>query len=80
MDISTLRDFFMWCSILNAAGLIFASVIFGFFGDWVYKMHNKWYTLSRESFNTIIYAVVVFYKTLFILFCLFPYIALLIIG
>lgn len=79
MDLLMLRDFFMWCTILNAGGLIFAALIFGFLGDWVYALHNRWYTISRESFNSIIYAVVVFYKTLFIVFCLFPYIALLIL-
>lgn len=80
MDIYLLREFFMWCSILNAAGLIFAAIVFGFFGDWVYKLHNKWYTLSSESFNSIVYAIVVFYKTIFVVFCLFPFIALLIMG
>jgi hypothetical protein len=74
-----LRDFLMWCSILNGGCLIITALIFGFFCDWIYSMHTRWYALSRESFNNTIYAFFVFYKMLFILFCLFPYIALVII-
>ena len=80
MDIQTLTTFFMWCTILNVALLLFSSLMCICAGDWVYQIHSKLFSISKESFNVAIYSFIALYKLLVIVFILIPYIALLIIG
>ena len=80
MNISTIRAFFMWCTVINGAILIFSSVILIFGANFVYRMHSRWFVMPRETFNAVIYGFVGFYKVMFITFNLVPYLALSIMG
>ena len=80
MDIELLTSFFMWCTILNFGFLIFSFLFLVFAGDFVYKKHSKWFSLSREMFNVVIYSFLGMYKIVFLVFNLIPYVALLIVG
>ena len=80
MDITHLQAFFMWCTIINAALLIFTFLIFACVGDLAYRMHSKMFAMPRETFNVTIYAAVGMYKSIWIVFNLVPYLALSIIG
>jgi hypothetical protein len=80
MDIHTLTKFFMWCTIINAAMLVFWSVMFLLALDFVYSMHSKWFHISRETFNVAIYSFLGFFKIGFLVFNVVPYVALLIVG
>lgn len=44
--------------------------------DWVFRIHTKWFKLSREQFDAIHYAGIMFFKILVIVLFLVPYIAL----
>ena len=80
MDIQTLTTFFMWCTILNVALLLLSSLMCICAGDWAYRIQSKLFSISRETFNVVIYSFIALYKLLVIVFILIPYIALLIIG
>ena len=80
MDIAALKAFFMWCTIINGGMLIVSSIMCTFACDWVYPIHNKWFSIPREAFNVAIYSFIGLYKILVIVFNLIPYIALSIIG
>ena len=80
MDIDSIRAFFMWCTILNVALLALSSLICLCAGDWVYRIHGKWFSISRETFNVAIYSFLALYKILIFVFNLIPYIVLLIVG
>ena len=80
MHIQTLTAFFMWCTILNVALLLLSSLIRLCIADWVYRIHGKWFSISRETFNVAMYSFIGLYKVLVFVFCLIPYIALLIVG
>ena len=80
MDIQTLTTFFMWCTILNVVLLLISSLICLCAGDWAYGIHSKWFSISRETFNVAFYSFLGLYKILVFVFCLIPYIALLIVG
>jgi hypothetical protein len=80
MDINTFRSFFMWCTIINGSLLLLSFVILASAGDWVYRKHTRWFALPRETFNTVIYCFMGFFKIIYLLFNLVPYIALVIIG
>ncbi|HUT59207.1 MAG TPA: hypothetical protein VNA25_15265 [Phycisphaerae bacterium] len=79
MGIDTVRTFFMWCTILNAGLLALSFLIFIFARDWVYREHSKWFPVSREAFNVVIYSSLGLFKILFLVFNLIPYVALLIL-
>lgn len=78
MNIELLRTFFMWCTVLNGGLLLLSSLICTFAGNWVYRLHNRWYPMPRETFNVAIYAFLGGYKILFWIFCAMPYVALVI--
>jgi hypothetical protein len=80
MDIETFRSFFMWCSVLNGALLVISFLVCVTAGDWIYRMHSKWFPMPRESFNVVIYSFMGLYKILFFALSLVPYIALVMMG
>jgi hypothetical protein len=80
MDMIIIKTFFMWCTIINGALLVFSFLICAFAGDWIYGMHSKWFPISREAFNVAIYCFIGLYKIFFWVFNLIPYIACAIAG
>ncbi|MHC4175291.1 MAG: DUF6868 family protein [Planctomycetota bacterium] len=80
MDIDCIRAFFMWCTILNFALLVLSSLMCICAGDWAYRIHSKWFSISRETFNVAIYSFLALYKIFIFVFNLIPYIALSIVG
>ena len=79
MTMDILKDFFMWCSIINMALLMVSFMIFWLARDWAYRIHSKWFKVSQEQFDKLWYGVLGFYKMSIFMFNIIPYIALLII-
>jgi len=81
MSLNQLREFFMWCSIINGAMLVFGFLFFTLAGGWIHKMHGKIFPMKKETFNIVLYSFMGIYKTFFIIFNLVPFIAIsLVIG
>jgi hypothetical protein len=80
MDMDTARSFFMWCTIMNAILLVLAFLVSAYAGDWVYRMHSKWFPIPRETFNVVVYSFIGLLKVFVLMFNLVPYLALLILG
>ena len=80
MDIPSIRAFFMWCTIIDVGFLILTILICAGAGDWIYRMHSRWFPLSKEAFNTVIYSWIGLLKIFIIIFNLVPYLALVIIA
>ena len=80
MTIQTLTTFFMWCAIINMGLLLISWLFFWTGSGWIYRMHSKWFKISQEHFYAIWYLVLAFWKISVFMFCIVPYIALLIIG
>jgi hypothetical protein len=79
MFTSTLREFFMWCTIINGGILILTCIMSMFAQNFIYSMHKKWFPITKEEFSIAIYSFLGLFKIFFIVFNLVPYIALLII-
>ena len=80
MDIQTLTEFFMWCTILNG-GLLVYWVAWCFFApNFVYRMQTKWFPIPRETYDVVIYGFLGLFKIVFIVFCAVPYLTLVIMG
>jgi hypothetical protein len=80
MDIQILTTFFMWCTIINGALLVLWITMFILVPDFVYRTQSKWFPISRETFNVVIYSFLGLFKIVFLVFNVVPYVALLIIG
>lgn len=80
MNLALLRSFFLWCTILNAIVLLLMFLIFAVAGEWVHRMHGRWFPLSREAFNTVFYSFLGGYKLLVVFFNLVPWLVLVILG
>ena len=80
MDIQMLTRFFMWCTVLNTGLLVLSSLILAFAGDFVYRVHGKWFPMPRETFTVVLYSSILVYKIVILAFCIIPWAALAIIG
>ena len=76
MDIQILTRFFMWCTILNMGLLILSFLILAFAGDFVYRIHGKWFPMPRETFNVVLYSFIGIYKLVVLIFNVVPWAAL----
>ena len=79
MNIQFFTDFFMWCTIINGSILILWTAFFMFAPDLVYRTQKGWFSFSRENFNIIMYVFLGFFKVVFLVFNLVPFLSLLII-
>jgi len=75
-----LQAFFMWCSIINIGLLLVTFAIITLAKEWAYKIHSRWFNISKENFDLVLYCFIGFYKLLVWVFCIIPWIALSIIG
>ncbi len=80
MDTQTLTAFFMWCTIMNGGLLVFWTIACIAAPDLVYRTQSKWFPISRETFDVVIYSFLGLFKIVFLAFNLVPYLALLIVG
>ena len=80
MDVETLTRFFMWCTIINAGLLILTTVMLVPGANFAYGVHSKFFAMSRETWNALMFGFVGLFKTLWFVFNVVPYVALLIIG
>ena len=80
MNIDTLTTFFMWCTIINAAILIYSSLFICFAPGFIYRIQHRWFSIPRETFNIVAYSYLGVFKIFFIMFNIAPYLALLIMG
>ena len=80
MDIQTVTQFFMWCSIINGGLLVLWGLFFILAPDLMYKTQRLVTPLTREQFDPIFYTLLGLFKIVFLVFNLVPFIALKIIG
>ena len=80
MAYEVLFEFFIWNTVFNIIVLAWWSVWIMTAGDFVYKIHTKWFEMSREDFNKLHYFGLAFYKLMIILFSAVPLLVLWKIG
>lgn len=80
MNITAVKKFFMWCTIINIGLLLLSSFICISLGDFCYKMNSRWFPITRETFDIAIFSFIALYKLFIWVFNIVPYLALLIID
>jgi len=76
MDINHVFKFFQWCTIVNGVLLLFTTFVIMLIPNWIYRLHSRCFSLSRENFDLIVYAYLGLFKLFFIFFNLVPYLVL----
>jgi hypothetical protein len=69
-----------WGAAINYAILLLWFGAFVFAHEWLYRLHSRWFTFSREAFDALNYGGVAVYKIGNMLFFLVPAIALWLSG
>jgi len=75
MDLAILANALLWSFVINLGLLVLYFVLTLAMGDWVYRVHSRWFRISRETFDAIHYCFMAAYKTAILFFNLVPYIA-----
>ncbi|MCX5863092.1 MAG: DUF6868 family protein [Desulfomonile sp.] len=74
--LETLSVIFVTCFLLSFLLLLFWFIFYLVGGDWGYKIHSKWFELSRHDYDLLNYFGMAFVKMCAILFFLFPYLSI----
>ncbi|MBT8042805.1 MAG: hypothetical protein KJN67_04555 [Pontiella sp.] len=78
MNLELLKEFFMWCTVINA-GIFMLTALISIFGrGFIYRVHGRMFDLSKVTVNAMLYGFLAFYKIVFIVFVLVPWIVLMI--
>jgi hypothetical protein len=80
MTVDTLQGVLGWAALLNLGLLLLWFGMFMVAHDWVYKVHNSWFKMSQEDFDTTHYKLMGFYELSIFVVLLGPYLALRIVG
>lgn len=80
MYVSTFRQFFMWCTVINFVLLLVSAGFLMFYRDMVYGIHSRLFSIRRDTFDTIIYCFLGLYKIVWFVFNVIPWLALCIIS
>jgi hypothetical protein len=80
MNMEFVREFLLWCLLINYGVLLCWFAAFWLGHSWMFKLHSRWFHLSEERFDSIHYLGMAVYKIGILLFSLVPYVALRIVG
>jgi hypothetical protein len=80
MNIEIVRNFLLWCTVINYGMILVWFLVFMLAHNWMYSLHGRWFRLTAEQFDAIHYAGMAIYKIGILLFNLIPYAALCIVG
>ncbi len=76
MSTESVRNFLLWCTIVNYVLLLVWFLFFAFGHDWIQRLHGRWFHLSRDQFDALHYGGMAIFKIGIILFNLAPLVAL----
>lgn len=62
MKLETIRNFLLWCSIVNYGILLVWFLSFRAAHDFIYRLHGRWFRLSPERFDWLNYGAMAIYK------------------
>ncbi len=80
MDLSTLTEFFKWCTVINIGVFLWSTAWLVVAPNFVYRMQSWFLPLDRPAYDQVVVMFLGLFKLGIIVFCLTPYLALLIVG
>ena len=76
MNLSTLQTLLGWCALINYGVLLLWFVLYVAAKDALYRLHGRWFAMSRERYETFHLAAMAAYKLAIWIFNIAPYLAL----
>ena len=76
MNPDIIKELFLYSLAFNYVILLIWFGVFSFAHDWLYRLHSRWFFISRENFDALHYAGMAFYKIGLILLNIAPLVAL----
>ncbi len=76
MNLEVLTSFLAWCTLVNLVILILWFFFLTAGGGWVRSMHGKWFDLAEAEFAATHYRTIAYFKVLWVIFNLTPYLVL----
>ncbi len=76
MTVEMLRAFFGWCTLVNWAILFVWWLFLVLAGDWMKRIHGKWFKMTPVEMDAVYYKTMANFKLATIVFCLTPYLVL----
>lgn len=80
MTIDQLTSFLGWCTVINFALLIFATLSLKLARKWIVGIHGPMFGLGESELSVIYFKYLAYYKIAIFVFNLSPYLALRIIA
>ncbi len=80
MNIELLKEFFMWMTVLNAGIIFLQAFLCMGLKNLIGRMHGSMFGISPDAIKTAIYGYLGVYKIFFIIFCLTPWLVLVIMS
>ena len=77
--IDLLKDFFIWCAVVNTGVMFVWFLNLTVAHDFMYEQHSSLFQISEQKFDAIQYSCVAGFKLFIVLFNIIPYIALCIV-
>jgi hypothetical protein len=71
-----LKHVLLWSAVITYALLLFWWVLFACAHDWFYRLHQRWFRFSAETFDALNWGGIAAYKLGIIFFNLVPLVAL----
>jgi hypothetical protein len=79
MTLDQLQSFLLWGAALSYVVLLVAFATWVFAGDWMYRLHARWFAIDRAQCHRSVYLMLGVYKLGIWLFFVVPWLALLIV-
>jgi hypothetical protein len=79
IDLDTLRMFLVWCAVLGMGLLSYWFVMLRLAGNWVYRLHSRFFQISRPDFDRIQYSGMLALKLCVFVLFIIPALALVIL-
>jgi hypothetical protein len=76
MSIDTLREAMLWSLVINYGVLLIWFAAFTWGHDRLFRLHSRWFQVSRETFDALHYGSMAVYKIGILLLNLVPLVAL----
>ena len=76
MNLDTLREVLLWSLVINYGVLLIWFAAFTLAHDRLYRLHSRWFAVSRETFDALHYGGMAVYKIGALLLNLAPLVAL----
>lgn len=80
MTLSVLKEFLLWCLVVDYALLLLWFFLFVAARGWMYRLHARWFRMSESTFDLVHYAGMAAFKLAIVLFNLAPLLAILAID